>query len=58
MMGEHKPTIETMINTAALALTAAGTTTLLSHDWWGFLLVMFGMLLEYFKYYGRQQELW
>ena len=54
----NKPTIETMINTAALALTAAGTTFLLSKDYWGFLLIGFGASLEFYKYWGRNRGLW
>jgi len=51
----HKPTIETIINTAAIALTATGTTWILTKDSWGFLLVVFGLALEWFKYYGRDK---
>lgn len=54
----NKPTIETMINTAALALTAAGTTYLLQKDYWGFLLILFGAGLEFYKYWGRSRNLW
>ena len=55
---DHKPTIETIINTAALALTAAGTTYCLNKDAWGFILIIFGAALEYFKYWGRSKNLW
>jgi len=55
---DHKPTIETIINTAALALTAAGTSFCLAKDLWGFLLIVFGASLEYFKYWGRSKNLW
>ena len=56
---QHKPTIETMINTTALALTAAGTNILISkQDYWGFLLVLFGAGHEFFKYWGRNQKYW
>jgi len=55
-MREHKPTIETLINTAAIALTATGTSWLVaSRDWWGFLLILFGLLIEWFKYFGRER---
>ena len=54
----NKPTIETMINTAALALTAAGTTYLLQKDYWGFLLILCGAGLEFYKYWGRSRNLW
>ena len=54
----NKPIIETLINTTALALTAAGTTMLLTKDAWGFMLIAFGMILEFAKYMGRQKQLW
>ena len=50
---ESKPLIETIINTTAIAVTATGTTWLLAKDYVGVLLVLFGILLEWFKYYGR-----
>lgn len=55
---DHKPTIETIINTAALALTAWGTNAILQHDYYGFLVILFGMGLEFFKYWGRSKSLW
>ena len=55
---DNKPTIETIINTAALALTAAGTTFLINKDYFGFLLIIFGAGLEYYKYWGRNKKLW
>ena len=54
----NKPIIETMINTAALAVTAFGTNLLLQKDYWGFILILFGMSLEFIKYYGRKRKLW
>ena len=54
----NKPLVETMINTSALALTATGTSFLLGKDYWGFLIILFGMGLEFFKYKGRQLKLW
>ncbi len=54
----NKPIIETLINTTALAVTATGTALLLQKDAWGFLLVGFGMALEFSKYMGRQKKLW
>jgi hypothetical protein len=54
----EKPTIETMINTAALALTATGVTMLTARDYFGLMLLCVGMGLEYFKYKGRQKKLW
>jgi len=55
---KHKPIIETIVNTIALAITAAGTSMLLSKDNYGFLLIIFGAGLEFFKYWGRKKTLW
>ena len=58
---DHKPIIETIINTTALALTATGTAWVvndLSHNGLGFCLILFGAALEYFKYKGRKEGLW
>lgn len=56
---ENKPFIETIINTTALALTSAGTVSLINNkDYFGFLLITFGAGLEYFKYWGRHKKLW
>ena len=55
---QHKPTIETIINTVAIAITTFGTSLLLSKDWFGFLLILFGAGLEWFKYWGRNRQLW
>jgi len=54
----EKPIIETIINTAALALTAAGTTFLMNKDIWGLLLIVCGGGLEFFKYWGRKEDYW
>ncbi len=54
----HKPVIETMINTAALALTAFGTVMLSNRDYFGFLCIGFGAGLEFFKYWGRKKNYW
>ena len=55
---EHKAVIETIINTAAIALTATGTTLTLARDYYGFLLIAFGIILELIKYMGRARDLW
>jgi len=56
---DHRPIIETIINTAALALTAAGTNICLTErGYYGFVLILFGAGLEFFKYYGRKKNLW
>jgi len=60
-MVENKATIETVINTAAIALTATGTTWLVSgfiHGGLGIVLVLMGVGLEFFKYWGRKEEYW
>ena len=60
----HKPVIETMINTAALAMTSFGIVTLTTSGCtWedlvkGLILIGFGAGLEFYKYWGRKQELW
>ena len=58
MSNKDKPIIETMINTTAILLTGAGGTMAVSGEWWGLLLITFGMILEFSKYYGRQKLLW
>lgn len=58
---EHKPIIETIINTAALALTSFGVvqiTTGSPNFPFGYLALIIGMALEYFKYQGRKIKLW
>ena len=59
MTNQHKPIIETIINTAALALTSFGVIAITQNaDWEGYLTILFAMGLEFFKYWGRQKELW
>ena len=50
--------IETMINTTALSLTAWGVLEIQKSNYYGFVVVLFGMGLEYFKYWGRKKLLW
>ena len=54
----HKPIIETLINTSALALTATGTNFLITKDIFGCILVVMGAGLEFFKYWGRKNKYW
>jgi len=54
----NKPIVETMINTAALALTSAGTIQAINGQMWGLILIACGAGLEYFKYWGRHKLLW
>jgi len=58
MAKSNKPIIETIINTCALALTSTGTQFLLTRDWYGFCLIVFGASLEFFKYWGRKKKYW
>lgn len=57
-MTNHKATIETMINTAAIGLTAWGVVEIQKGSYYGFAVVVFGMILEYYKYWGRKKKLW
>lgn len=56
---EHKATIETLINTVAIALTSWGILNITQQGGFsGYLSISFGLILEFFKYYGRSKELW
>ena len=57
----RKPVIETIINTAAIALTATGTSWLVGgfvHNGLGCVLILLGVGLEFFKYWGRKNNYW
>lgn len=56
----HKAIIETMINTAALALTSFAVLQLTTggNFWKGLILLSVGMILEFIKYFGRSKKLW
>lgn len=57
----HKPIIETIINSAALSLTAFGVQQIINnspHFPFGYLALMCGVGLEFFKYLGRNKKLW
>jgi len=57
----HKPIIETIINTSALALTSYGVVqiTIGSPNFpFGYCALLVGMSLEFFKYYGRKNKYW
>ena len=54
---EHKPIIETLINTAAIGLTGYGVINVTQGGFSGYVAIAFGMLLEFGKYYGRD-KLW
>jgi len=50
---EHKPVIETLINTVAIALTTYGVTQITAQNYYGFIVILFAMALEFAKYWGR-----
>ena len=54
----HKATIETMINTVAIATTTFGVSRIIEKDYYGFVVIVFGMALEFLKYWGRAKKLW
>ena len=56
--GDHKPIIETILNTTALAITAYGINCIMQRDYYGFIVIIFSAGLEYFKYWGRKKNLW
>ena len=53
-----KEIIETIINTAALALTAYGVQQITIGNIVGYISLFVGMTLEFAKYYGRKKKLW
>lgn len=56
---DNKPIIETIINTCALTLTSTGTTSIITQrDYFGFVMIVFGGALEFFKYWGRKKKYW
>lgn len=58
MKQAQKPMIETLINTTALSCTSMGMIKINSGDWSGYVLISFGMVLEFMKYYARKIKLW
>ena len=57
-MTNHKPTIDTILNTAAIALSAYGVVQVQGGDLRGLVLVVFAAGLEFFKYWGRKNKYW
>ena len=57
-MTNHKPVIETIINTAAIALTAFGVIEIQAGRLRGYLSLGVGVGLELLKYWGRKENLW
>ena len=60
MMTTHinKPMIETLINTAAIALTSFGVLQITLGDFKGYIAIVAAVGLEFFKYWGRKKEYW
>jgi hypothetical protein len=57
-MKQNKEIIETIINTTALSLTSFGVVNITSGKYFGFVCISFGMILEFFKYWGRKKKFW
>ena len=57
-MTKHKPVIETIINTSAIALTAFGVSQIVAGRLSGYLALGVGVLLELLKYHGRNKNYW
>jgi hypothetical protein len=58
MTRHSKPVISTIINTTALALTSFGVQDIIQKNYFGFTAIMFGMALEFFKYWGMKKKMW
>jgi len=61
MNKENKPVIETLINTSAIALTGAGTASVIGgfkFHGLGIVMIGLGMALEFYKYWGRKNKYW
>ena len=52
---QNKPIIETAINGAALVLIAFGANLITQGNFSGYMMVAFGVGLEWFKYWGRRK---
>ena len=50
--------IETLINSVALSLTPLGVLQITQGNAWGYLMITFGVGLEFFKYWGRNKNYW
>ena len=53
-----KEIIETIINTAALALTSFGVIQITTGNAFGYVGLSVGMILEFIKYFGRRKGYW
>ena len=55
---KSKPVIETLINTAAIALTSYGVLQATTGNYTGYLAIVVAVGLEMLKYWGRSKDLW
>lgn len=55
---QNKPVIETLINTAALALVTYAVSQIIAENYYGFLVLLVAMGLEFYKYWGRKNKFW
>jgi hypothetical protein len=51
----NKPVIESIINTAALALSVFAVTEILKQNYYGFLVLGVCIGIEWLKYWGRRK---
>ena len=57
-MAEHKAIIETLINSAAIALSAYGVGLVTKGVYQGYYAIASAVILEFVKYYGRKVNIW
>jgi len=56
---QHRPTIETVINMAAMSLTAFGVAQVtINANPNGYVAIVVAVGLEFFKYWGRKRTYW
>ena len=55
---EHKPVIETVVNTSAIALSTLGVIQVQKGELLGLILIVFAAGLEFFKYWRRKACYW
>jgi hypothetical protein len=53
-----KEVIETIINSTALTLTSFGVISITSGKHIGYFAILFGVGLEFLKYWGRKNKYW
>ena len=55
---QHKPLIETIINTSAIAISTMGVIDIQKGNYTGFAFIVFAAGIEFFKYWGRKNNYW